>query len=198
MDEMSYLGSGEQGFALEDGGAERERSASPYSEEEDVPAPPPRHHTYQDNGIESPEDDLNEEESLEAVRGSWQFASLIQFCRMFAVPLKVKNFSADFLEKALMAPNDYHLWLAELCYKLLETREQCNRQETWEKMLHDKMIKQWWDCFETNPLRTKGFFEVTPMKRVRSATKAAVRILPLTVFDQLVAIALGPHLIRPM
>ena len=170
MDNLAYVG---QGFAFGDGGAGRERSASPYSDEDDAPAPLPRPHRYHDNVIESDELDLNEDDSLDAIRGSWQFASLTQFCRMFAAPLKVKTFSADFLEKALMAPNDYQLWLSELCYKLLETREQCNRQETWEKMLHDKMVKQWWDCFETNPLRTKGFFEVTPMKRVRTAATAA-------------------------
>lgn len=41
-----------------------------------------------------------------SIHTSWQFAAIIQFCRIFGAQLGVKPFSADSLEKALLAPKE--------------------------------------------------------------------------------------------
>ncbi len=90
---------------------------------------------------------------------------------MFAAPLKLKNFSGDFLEKAFVRPNDYAGFLAEICFKLLRADASANyvpadSEGVWEVMLSEKLRQQWQDFFPNNPLAEKGFFDVTAVQRV--------------------------------
>lgn len=138
--------------------------------------------------VSEDEQQPNAETSLQDIRGSWQFACVIQFCRMFAAPLKLKNFSADFLEKALMAPRDYELFLSELLYKLLRpdaTLPFIERDaENWQRMLRERVSGQWPDSFDKNPLRRKDFLDVSPMMRVQYCLLCVqCRQRHLSVFD---------------
>lgn len=118
-----------------------------------------------------PEDPWDPETSLEQMRCSWQFASSVQFCRMFATTLKLKSFSVDILERALLIPDDFQLFLSELLYKLLRADAsqpyQERDSENWEQLLKKKFSSRWFDHFDYNPVKTKSFFDLSPMRRVR-------------------------------
>ena len=106
-----------------------------------------------------------------AMRSSWQFAAIIQFCRMFAASLKLRGFSADLLESAMLDPDDHRVFLSELLYKLLRPDASQGFSEgdaaAWEHLLRRKLQAQWHDAFDVHPLTQNGFFEAAPMTRVR-------------------------------
>ena len=98
------------------------------------------------------------------LRRRWEFAGVCHFCRMFSTDLKVKKFSSDQLENALLDPNSNQLFLTELVYRL--SRENPNATPPDSKfyaresnMVMDKWggelqrrLKTWWfkQYFEEN------------------------------------------------
>ncbi|QDZ25214.1 hypothetical protein HOP50_16g77600 [Chloropicon primus] len=99
-----------------------------------------------------------------ALRRSWEFAGICHFCRMFSTDLKVKKFSSDQLENALLDPSKNQLFLTELLYRLARdnpysvppdakfyARESTMFMEKWGAEL-DKRLKSWW---------FKQYFDVT-------------------------------------
>ena len=120
----------------------------------------------------------NEPQSLEVLmssdiaemRASWQFAAIIQFCRMFAPSLKLRGFSADLLESAMLDPDDHRVFLGELLYKLLRPDASQGFAEGdaagWEHLLRRKLASQWAEAFEEHPLAQNDFFGIAPITRV--------------------------------
>ena len=106
-----------------------------------------------------------------AMRSSWHFAAIIQFCRMFAPSLKLRGFPADLLESAMLDPDDHRVFLGELLFKLLRPDASQGFSEGdaagWEQLLKRKVNAQWADAFDDNPLATQDFYDVVPMTRVR-------------------------------
>lgn len=125
---------------------------------------------YEEQPFSDDEGACDAEESLQRMRSNWQFAAILQFCRIFAAKLQIKSFSADILEKALLSPWDYQVFFAELLYKLLRyNSKQPYKEEdshVWEKLLNKKVAYKYYDLFPQNPLARKGFFELSPCKRV--------------------------------
>lgn len=120
------------------------------------------------DGQPSSEQDLGED--LELLRSSWELASCVQFCRMFSPTLRLKVFSADNLEAALLSPNEHRVFLSDLFFKLL--RPDPNQPpkefeaELWNEKLEHKVNAQWSEQFEENPFAGKTFFTIRPMTRV--------------------------------
>jgi hypothetical protein len=115
------------------------------------------------------------EDDLLRVRSSWEFAAIVQFCRLFREVLRVKPFSADNLEAAILNPDSHRVFLNELLYKLLKKghsqRAEDKELDLWEELLHRKLSKQWGEYFPNNPLDTTDFFSVEPQTRVRAQQK---------------------------
>lgn len=82
-------------------------------------------------GLEDAEDGAEVPEAVRnsdlpaLLRACWEGAAFLQFCRLFAAPLKLRAFSAEQLEAALLCPDDHTMFLGELLFKLLrrDTRE---------------------------------------------------------------------------
>lgn len=106
-----------------------------------------------------------------AMRESWQFAAIIQFCRMFAPSLKLRGFSAELLESAMLDPDAHRVFLSELLYKLLRPDASQGFSEgdaaAWEHLLRKKLASHWREAFEEHPLAQRDFFEIASMTRVR-------------------------------
>jgi hypothetical protein len=114
--------------------------------------------------------DVSEADSLVALRSSWKFAAVIQFCRLWSSTLRLRAFSADHLERVLLEPEAYRSWIAELVHKLLRADPSLpyveKDSERWERQLLLRVTKRWWDSFAKNPMRNNTFFSITPMMRV--------------------------------
>lgn len=110
----------------------------------------------------------------QALRDSWKFPAIVRFCRVFEVPLKLRQFSSDRLERALVCPAEHPAFLAELVYKLMTVdRRQpfCldTANEKWEAMLTDKLRRFSALMTHPNPLQTQGFTDLAPAARVCTA-----------------------------
>ncbi|CAL8467238.1 g6774 [Coccomyxa elongata] len=107
---------------------------------------------------------------LEVLRSSWELASAIQFCRLFGGCLKLKPFSTEKLEAALLEPDDHSMFLAELLYKLLrrDTREPYTEREAfvWEDLLKRKLDAQWPQAFTAHPMPGGDFYTIDPLSRM--------------------------------
>ena len=71
-----------------------------------------------------------------------------QFCRVFGSALKLKPFSMDQLENALLSPLTHQLFVAELMYRLLTTdgpaQPDERELETWHDRLTKKLAANYW------------------------------------------------------
>ena len=109
---------------------------------------------------------------VKQLRKSWQFASVVQFCRIFAEGLKLRAFSADYLEASLVNPEGHRMFLSELMFKLLRSNAALpyteKDSEIWEDLLRQKMNSRWWDRWSENPLAGRDFFSISTKNRVRS------------------------------
>lgn len=96
---------------------------------------------------------------------------------MFADPLKLRPFSTDKLEAALLYPDEHSMFLAELLYKLLrrDTREPYTEREAfvWEDLLKRKLDAQWPQAFTAHPMAGRDFYTVDPLSRVRQLSSPA-------------------------
>lgn len=114
---------------------------------------------------------------LDVLRNSWELASAIQFCRLFGGCLKVKPFSTEKLEAALLEPDDHSMFLAELLYKLLrrDTREPYTEREAfvWEDLLKRKLDAQWPQAFTAHPMPGGDFYTIDPLSRVSQLSLCA-------------------------
>jgi hypothetical protein len=126
--------------------------------------------------------DVSEADSLVALRSSWKFAAVIQFCRLWSSTLRLRAFSADQLERVLLEPEAYRSWIAELVHKLLRPDPSLpyveKDSERWERQLLLRVTKRWWDSFAKNPMRNNTFFSITPMMRVRAPPHTSLHLLP--------------------
>ncbi len=132
---------------------------------------------FQPEAIEQPEQSFMEEPELQSVeeatallRSCWKFAAVIQFSRMFAVPLKLKVFAADLLESALITPDNHRVFLSELLFKLLRADAlqpySEKDSEAFPSLLYRKVSAKWPEHFESHPLVGTTFYDITPTKRV--------------------------------
>ncbi len=121
---------------------------------------------------EEPEEPWDPEGSLAQLRASWHFASALAFIRMMPI-LKIKPFAADKLEQALLMPEDHQVFLTELLVKLLRpdpSQPYTERDgEGMEQLMARKFHSVWRGHFERNPLKTRAFKDLAPMRRVRPA-----------------------------
>ena len=105
-----------------------------------------------EDGAEAPERNSDLPAGL---RASWEGAAFLQFCRLFAAPLKLRAFSAEQLESALLCPDDHTMFLGELLFKLLrrDTREPYTEKDAyaWEDLLRRKLDAQWPQAFTAPP-----------------------------------------------
>ena len=110
------------------------------------------------------------EQATALLRSCWKFAAVVQFSRMFAVPLKLKVFAADILESALITPDNHRMFLSELLFKLLrpDALQPYSEKdsEAWETLLYKKLSAKWPEHFQTHPLAGTSFYDTTPSKRV--------------------------------
>ena len=110
------------------------------------------------------------EQATALLRSSWKFAAVVQFSRMFAVPLKLKVFAADILESALITPDNHRMFLSELLFKLLRADAlqpySEKDSEAWEVLLYKKLSARWREQFEAHPLAGTTFYYTTPSTRV--------------------------------
>ena len=125
-----------------------------------------------EDGAGTPEAERNSD--LPALlRASWEGAAFLQFCRLFAAPLKLRAFSAEQLESALLYPDDHTMFLGELLFKLLrrDTREPYTEKDAyaWEDLLRRKLDAQWPQAFTAHPMQGSDFFSLDPVSRVRAA-----------------------------
>ena len=136
-----------------------------------------QHYYQQDQASEEEEEEEpaaaaeGDEDSLfGGLRTCWQFACIVQFFRLFAGPLKLKPFSADYLEKALFSPSEFPAFLSELVHKLLRSDANAPYQDgdaasCWGQ-LQRKMSSQWRNHFTCNPLSKTTFNDISPLQRV--------------------------------
>lgn len=133
-------------------------------------------------GVEGEEE--GDVDFLEVLRSSWELASAIQFCRLFGGCLKIKPFSTEKLEAALLEPDDHSMFLAELLYKLLrrDTREPYTEREAfvWEDLLKRKLDAQWPQAFTAHPLPGGDFYTIDPLSRVSQLTFRALHLPNIT------------------
>ena len=118
------------------------------------------------------------ERDQDALQRSWQFAAVVQFCRMFGSFLRIRPFSADMLERALLEPSDHRMFLSELLCKLLRADTAAPYSErdcdAWEDLLSSKFQTSWRTAFvEANPIADRGFYTISPLLRVLSSLTAA-------------------------
>lgn len=110
-------------------------------------------------------------EGLEVLRSSWQFAAVLQFCRLFSAPLRLTPFSADVLERALRSPFEFSVFLGELFTRLLkaETPATLTEVETahWTELLSRRVACNWPVSFESNPLGDTNFGGLSLPLKVR-------------------------------
>lgn len=111
----------------------------------------------------------------DALQRSWQFAAVVQFCRMFGSILRIRPFSADILERALLEPSDHRMFLSELLCKLLRADASAPYGErdcdAWEDLLNRKLHTSWRTAFVgANPLADQGFYTISPLLRVLCST----------------------------
>ena len=114
------------------------------------------------------------EADLDVLRRSWQFAAAVQFCRMFRTLLRIRPFSADIFERALLDPSGHRMFLSELLCKLLrpDTSAPYSEQDcdTWEELLHQRLRTSLRSAFvDGNPLADRGFYAITPSLRVHTS-----------------------------
>lgn len=111
-----------------------------------------------------------ESEATALLRSDWKFAAIVQFCRMFAAPLRLKSFAADTLESALLTPDNHRMFLSELLFKLLRADASQpyseKDSEGWESVLYRKVSAKWPDQFASHPLAGTTFFDITSTQRV--------------------------------
>ena len=104
------------------------------------------------------------------LRANWRFGSVVQFVRLFSAPLKLRSFSADFLEAALLDPESHRLFLAELLFKLLrpDARQPFAERDAdiWEDLLAKRLKSHWPRYFQANPLDGGDLFSIAPKTRV--------------------------------
>ena len=112
------------------------------------------------------------ERDVSLLRQSWEFASILQFCRMFAEPLKLRSFSADQLEAALACPQNHTMFTSELVYKLIRANANApfaeREEDHWEQQLSDKLRRKWATKFPHNPLVEQNWFTTSTQTRVSS------------------------------
>ncbi|KAK3277570.1 hypothetical protein CYMTET_14431 [Cymbomonas tetramitiformis] len=109
-------------------------------------------------------------EDCEALRSSVEFAQIIHFTRVFENPLKLKPFSADRLEAALLAPGENNKFLSEIHFKLLRHDPYANYNELdaetkWKDLLQKKLKNQSWEFWEENPLENACYEELSACER---------------------------------
>lgn len=114
-----------------------------------------------------------DEQQASPLRASWQFASCVQFCRLFGQTLRIPRFSADQLERALLHPAGHNIFLSELGFKLLrlDVSQQPTEKELeeWQDLLSRRVNSNWHVSFESNPLQADSFFDVSPLTRASGA-----------------------------
>ncbi len=121
-------------------------------------------------GIEEVEGDVD---FLQLLRDSWELAAISQFCRIFSETLKIRPFSTDKLEAAILEPDEHGVFLSSLLYLLLrpakETREPYIERESvvWEELLKRKLDAQWPQAFTAHPMAGGDFYTIDPVSRVR-------------------------------
>ncbi|KAK9832938.1 hypothetical protein WJX74_002411 [Apatococcus lobatus] len=98
------------------------------------------------------------------------YTAVVQFCRMFGSLLRIRPFSADILERALLDPSEHRMFLSELLCKLLRPDTSAPFSErdcdAWEDLLHKKFRASWRASFvEANPLADTGFYAISPLLR---------------------------------
>ena len=130
-------------------------------------------------GLEDAEDGAEVPEAVRnsdlpaLLRACWEGAAFLQFCRLFAAPLKLRAFSAEQLEAALLCPDDHTMFLGELLFKLLrrDTREPYTEKDAyaWEDLLRRKLDAQWPQAFTAHPMQGSDFFSLDPVSRVRGS-----------------------------
>ncbi len=111
-------------------------------------------------------------EDLSALRRCWEFASVVQFTRLFSSVLKIRPFAADLLERALVQPVNHNTFISELCYKLLSNHPEQNPSEemqTWHERLLRWVNANWSVFFDANPLEKQNFMDALPVTRVSSS-----------------------------
>ncbi|KAK9858425.1 hypothetical protein WJX84_005475 [Apatococcus fuscideae] len=89
---------------------------------------------------------------------------------MFGSLLRIRPFSADILERALLDPSEHRMFLSELLCKLLRPDTSAPFSErdcdAWEDLLHKKFRASWRASFvEANPLADTGFYAISPLLR---------------------------------
>ena len=121
-------------------------------------------------GVEEVEGDVD---FLQLLRESWELAAISQFCRIFSETLKIRPFSTDKLEAAILEPDEHGVFLSSLLYLLLrpakETREPYIERESvvWEELLKRKLDAQWSQAFTAHPMAGGDFYTIDPVSRVR-------------------------------
>lgn len=138
--------------------------------------------------FEQPE---SESEATALLRSDWKFAAIVQFCRIFAIPLRLKSFAADTLESALLSPDNHRMFLSELLFKLLRADAlqpySEKDSEGWESLLYRKVSAKWPDQFDSHPLAGTSFFEITSAKRVGRCRPTSSRNATAEASDQCTA-----------
>lgn len=113
----------------------------------------------------------SESEATALLRSDWKFAAIVQFCRIFAAPLRLKSFAADTLESALLTPDNHRMFLSELLFKLLrpDASQPYSEKDSegWESLLYRKVSAKWTDHFDSHPLAGTTFFDTLSTRRVR-------------------------------
>jgi hypothetical protein len=122
------------------------------------------------SGDDAASGDAEEQEARNTLERDWKLPAVCQFCRTFQAALALaRSFSADVLEGALLRPDDHRVFLSELLYRLLARAGAPfgeAEQDVWEQLLRKKMLAQWHDAFDENPLEGRDFYTVSPAVRV--------------------------------
>eukprot|EP00959_Pyramimonas_sp_CCMP1952_P092209 1930089-Pyramimonas_sp.AAC.1 len=113
-----------------------------------------------------------EDLTLSRLRGSYAFAQVCHFCRIFAVALRMKSVSADHLEQCLLYPAANNRLTAELLYKLVRPDAQAvwsdaEAEFKWHDMVVNKVKAQFADFWEEDPLSTDSYYDIDALERVK-------------------------------
>ena len=92
-----------------------------------------------------------DEEAVEELRQSWELAAVCHFCRTFKQECKLKPFSVDLLEQALVHPETARQFIGELHHRLMDYAGK-HDYDGWEERLQKYVNKNWFRTWEENPL----------------------------------------------
>ena len=132
---------------------------------------------YEAAASDQPHDQWGGEENLDpvrvdayrkALRRRWEFAGLCHFCWLFSTDLKVKKFSSDQLENALLDPETNQLFLTELLYRLCRENPYSTPPESKFYARESNLFMDKWMEELEKRLKTRWFrdyFEITYAER---------------------------------